>query len=254
MSEQPASPETLWPRMKELMEAEGPPAVIALVSGHVDAVERGKLFSLALNAFSSREWEGKNLDAIIAVAQAGIWDALQQADSARGEECDKLLDRANVLSYNLSATLAPCWPGDALPREQRHFEAGLSAAEDCLRWRAQLKKGPMPFAIAHWARGIHLNALGRHDSALAAHESALHRAEAVAIAEGKPVRVASNAHWLVLLSAGYVELARRLAGSHDVGPFERVLRIIDEAAKERPDEAEDLVFCADQLREAARRL
>ena len=112
----------------------------------------------------------------------------------------------------------------------------------------------MPFAIAHWARGIHLNALGRHDSALAAHESALHRAEAVAIAEGKPVRVASNAHWLVLLSAGYVELARRLAGSHDVGPFERVLRIIDEAAKERPDEAEDLVFCADQLREAARRL
>lgn len=254
MPDQPAFPETLWPRMRDLMEREGPPAVVALIAGHADELERRKLYSLALSAFSSREWEGKSLDAIIAIGQAGIWEGLKQADSASGEECSRLLDFANVLSYNLAATLAPCWPGDELPRNVAHFEAGLAAADDCLRWRIQLKKGAMPFAIAHWARGIHLNALGRHDEALAEHESALRRAEEVAREGGIAADASVSAPWVVLLSAGYVELGRRLAGRQDDSAFERVLRVIDEAAKTRPDEAEDLVFCADQLREAARRL
>src|SRR5205085_6436120 len=56
------------------------------------------------------------------------------------EEDDRALDSYNAMSFNLAADLADCWPNDESPRQQRYFEAGLRAAEDCVRWRNELNK------------------------------------------------------------------------------------------------------------------
>ena len=157
-----AFPENRWEELKALMEAEGTECVIARIAAHGDPAERRKLFGFARRAFSGRDWEGKNLDALVATAEAGIAEIVRQADveeSVDGRA--SLLDEANVLAYNFAADLAPCWPGDDAAREPRHLEAGLRAADRCVAWRKELGKGPWPHSIAHWARGIHQTALGR---------------------------------------------------------------------------------------------
>jgi len=50
-----------------------------------------------------------------------------------------LLQGASILSYNLSADLADCWPGDTLERTRAHFEAGRQRYQKaCDRFKAQL--------------------------------------------------------------------------------------------------------------------
>ena len=66
-----------------------------------------------------------------------------------------LLQGASILSYNLSADLADCWPGDEKERTRAHFEAGLAAAKDCVRWREELQNPPGTLSMAWWAKGMH---------------------------------------------------------------------------------------------------
>lgn len=78
---------------------------------------------------------------------------------------DRYTHLANVQSYNLSANLADCWPGEENPRERHHFEAGLAAAERCVALRTQLKKDNISMARAHWMAGAHQLALRRFGDA-----------------------------------------------------------------------------------------
>ena len=166
VNEKTEFPETHWDGMRTAMETGGPTTVVEFIDGF-DGEERRKLYAFAQRAFYDRDWQGKNFDAYVEIVNAGIAEGLRQAEAADDpEEAAKLTDYSNVLSYNLSADLAECWPGDDAPRERRHFEAGLKAAEDCIRWREELGKGPFPFSIAYWAKGMHLLSLGDHAGAL----------------------------------------------------------------------------------------
>jgi hypothetical protein len=131
----------------------------------------------------------KALDDVMVEAAGKIEAAL-----ARGE-----VDEANKLTYNLAADLAEGWPGDERPRERRHLEAGLAAAERCLAWRRELKKGPRPFAIAHWVHGVHLLSLGRAQDAVAA----LQRSVEAAHESGDP--------YLVNINSGFLGIALQKA-------------------------------------------
>lgn len=123
------------------------------------------------------------LDAKIAEARAAIDAHVREG----------AIDKANVASYNLAADLADCWPDDDVPRMRAHFEAGLRAAEDCVRWREELGKPPDRQSIAHWAVGMHRFSLGDVAGARAALERALDLAEA---------------DDMILLNRGYLALAR----------------------------------------------
>ncbi|MCA8922866.1 MAG: hypothetical protein KDD82_13715 [Planctomycetes bacterium] len=242
-------PKQHWDALRSAMEQGGPPAVVAFVEGDFTPKQQRALYLFCVNGFCNREWAGKALDPQIEVARAGIALGLRQAEAeADPKERDARIDFANVLSYNLAANLAPCWPGDDVPRERRHLEAGLEAAEACLRWREQLGKGPFPFSIAWWAKGMHELALGR--DAVASMREALEAARAHARAEGKPDGVADG--WLVALSAGYLGLAERAAGG-DGARYAEAKAALDGMLAD-PEGAEDAQFCLDQLAVAEARI
>jgi hypothetical protein len=249
MDEQKDFPEVHWDEMRARMEKEGPEAVIAFVEGFDDAERRRALYSLAAGGFAMREWEGKNLDDHMAVVRAGIAEGLRQAEAALDAETSaKLLDYANVMSYNLSADLAECWPGDTLPRDKRHFEAGLKAAEDCIRWREEIGKGPGPLSMAYWARGMHLLSMGETAASLENFEKSFDYAVESAKAEGKDASVSAEGDFAVILGAGYAGLAAWVAGD-DKGQtrYEEAVAAFRDGAKKYDAKKDDFQFGIDQL-------
>jgi hypothetical protein len=241
-------PEIHWDEMRTKMETGGAAAVADFVAGFDDE-ERRKLYSFAQRAFYGREWEGKSFDGCVEVANAGIAEGLRQAEAATSaEESAKLVDFANVLSYNLSADLAECWPGDTLPREKRHFEAGLKAAEDCIRWREELGKGPGPFGMAYWAKGMHQLSLGDANGAADNFRKSLEYYVEVAKEEGEVTEASAEAGFGVILAEGYVGLAEWARGDEaGKGRLETALAAFREGAEKYPDKRDDFQFGADQL-------
>ena len=217
-------PELHWEELCATMQAGGADAVARFVCGFDDVDQRLQLWSFAGGAFANRDWEGKDLDRVASVLQAAIADTLELEQAARAidaERADKLLDRANVLSYNLAASLAECWPGDPLPRASHHFELGLKAAEDCLRWRVQLHKGPFPFSIAWWAKGMHQLSLGERSGAVESFENALENGLRFACQELEREDVGIHESFAIAIGEGYLGIARHLievaAGQGDAG-------------------------------------
>lgn len=201
--------------MQEMCEGEGPDGLVAWISSARSDETRRKLFSHAQNHLDLRNWPAGNLDAYVQVSRAGIAEYVRQSDSTAIDDTElssKLLDSANMLSYNLSASLADCWPGDDTPRERRHYSEGYSAAEQCLRWREQLGKGPYSLQMAYWAQGIHLLALDDKPGALEAWEQALEQAEEYSRTEGKPTEPGPEAHFVLLLALGNRGIARLING------------------------------------------
>lgn len=242
-------PDAQWDEMRRLMEEAGPEAVIEFINGFNDDEQRRQLYSFGRFAFAMKEWEGKNLDALVAVANAGIAEGLRQAEAATSaEDSAKLVDFANVLSYNLSADLAECWPGDTLPREKRHFDAGLKAAEDCIRWREELGKGSGPFAMAYWAKGMHQLSLGDVDGAVENFKKSLEYNVEVAKEEGTAAEVSAEAGFGLILADGYVGLAEWVKGDEaGKGRFENALAAFREGAEKYADKKDDFQFGIDQL-------
>jgi len=249
MEAQAEFPEVHWDEMRSLMEKEGPDAVVAFVAGFDDAEQRRKLFSFARFGFAMNEWEGKNLDAVVAVAGAGIAEGLRQAEAATSaEEAAKLVDYANVMSYHLSADLAECWPGDTLPRDKRHLEAGLKAAEDCIRWREELGKGPEPFGMAYWARGMHQLSLGDAKGAIESFRTSLDYNVEAAKEAGEATEASPEAGFGLILAEGYLGLALWAAGDEDgKGRYDAAIAAFRTGAEEFPDKKDDFQFGADQL-------
>jgi hypothetical protein len=241
-------PENRWDEMRTKMETGGAAAVADFVGGFNDE-ERRKLYSFAQRAFYGREWEGKSFDGYIDIVNAGIAEGIRQAEAEPDpEKSAKLLDYANVLSYNLSADLAECWPGDTLPRERRHFEAGLKASGDCLRWREELGKGPEPFAMAYWAKGMHQLSSGDVDGALDSFKKSYDYYVEVAKEHDTTTETAAEADFGVILADGYVGLAEWVSGDENgKGRFESALAAFREGAEKYEDKKDDFQFGTDQL-------
>ena len=108
-----------------------------------------------------------------------------------------------MISYNLAADLADCWPGERPAISEDLFEEGLKAAEDCITWRDELAKGPGASSMAWWAKGMHLLSLGRHEEAQHGFFKSLTLAREVA---------QSDEDFGVVLGRGYLGLAQWIAG------------------------------------------
>lgn len=110
--------------------------------------------------------ENKQLDRMQEIYEACIAEALAIAN---GDE--KLIQYANVTSYNLSANLADCWPDAEEKRFERHFTAGIESARRCLDLRVQLKKPPATMAMAYFILGVHEYSLKQYSKAELAWQS-----------------------------------------------------------------------------------
>ncbi|HUT97582.1 MAG TPA: hypothetical protein VM054_00735 [bacterium] len=243
-------PENHWEEMKRLMERGGPRAVIEFVAGFPDDLERRKLYAFCNQAFSMRDWNGKNFDGLVEVVEEGIAEGLRQAAAAGDAETrDKCTDYANMMSYNLSANLAECWPGDEEPRERRHFEKGLELARRCVAWRGELKKAAGPFSMAHWACGMHALSLGNATAAREDFEKSLDYAVKNARESGAVAECASGGDFSVVLGHGYLGLARMAAGDA-VGReiYDNAVDAFQATVEDFPEKKDDARFGLDQLR------
>jgi len=242
--------ERRWEELRAAMERGGAAEVIRYIEAIDDPETRRTVYAVAQKGFGNREWAGRNFDALVEVVTAGIGETLQQALQAEeGETAWKLTDFANRLSYNLAADLAECWPGDEAPRERQHFEAGLRAAEDCVRWRRELGKPPDRRAMAYWAVGMHQMSLGNLHEAFGAFETASGLARVAVVGTGRD-GVKGGSDFGVLLYAGYLGIARWMLGDPEGrAQYEAACTAFDESAsKFEGEQQEDAVFGVAQLR------
>jgi len=187
-----------------------------------------------------QEWEGKTFDAYIEVCNAGVREFLEQSAAESDSELKRRrVNGANVLSYNLAADLADCWPGDKASRDRAHFEAGLKAAQDCIVWREELRAGPGPRSMAWWAKGMHQLSLGDADGA----------AESWSRSRDYAVKAATEGEgWFgVVLGEGYLGLAEWARGD-ETGRAHYDKAIADFRSRLEDEEQKgDAQFGVDQL-------
>jgi hypothetical protein len=238
-----------WPTLKALMEDEGPGAVVEYILAYENPVERLMVFYFARPAFANRRWEGKNLDDLVVVGEAGIAEALAQAEAAVDEETRREKIRwADVEAYNLAADLAECWPGDDLPRESRHFEKGVELANRCLDWRLELGEGHYALGLAFWVRGMHELSLGHTEWAREDFEKALEHSQAHAVEEGLTADCVRGGEFTVALNTGYLGLAlgvqRKGMGSI---LYHTALGALWGTVADFPEAADDAMFGIEQL-------
>ncbi|MFN2114116.1 MAG: hypothetical protein ACK2T6_00245 [Anaerolineae bacterium] len=218
--EQKAFFEDQWPAMREAASKGGGVAVVQFIESFDDPVQSRVLYAFARHGLIQGDWPGRDLDEYIYVSRAGIDRILEQAaaevDAAKSA---KLVDSANVISYNLAADLADCWPPDGLLRRQPHFEAGLHAANDCVRWRDELDKPAWARSMAYWAKGMHELSLGDAPGAEASWSESLRLAADNARAEGEESELGPEAAYGVVLGSGLLGLAQWSRG----GPEGRAL-------------------------------
>lgn len=218
MSTETASPELHWERLKSEMEQNGPEGVIAFIESMEDEKERLDLYFFSHQAFNNREWnsrdwKGKNFDDYVAVTNAAINEALRQSEKAGDPEtARKLLDTANIMSFNFAANLAECWPGDDMPRERRHFEEGLRVASNCVTWREQLGKPPDRKSMAYWVKGMHALSLRDYEASMEAFRRSLEYAREGASAAGKTPEIVAGSTFDVILNNGYLGIAEIATG------------------------------------------
>jgi tetratricopeptide (TPR) repeat protein len=245
-------PESEWNNLRDRMRSGGAAAVIEHI-GTFEPADRLKLYNFAQRAFSSRRWESSDLeasfDSYIEVARAGIAEALRQsAGESDPEKAAGRKDLANIFSYNLSADLAECWPGDERKRERRHFEEGLRAAEECIRWRDELGKDPSRKSMAQWARGMHLLSLGERESSRETFATALRLSEESAQTKEAPASLSPEAGFDILLGHGYLGIAEALTGNDEGRDrYQRAIDAFKSQVEQYPDRREDAEFGLEQL-------
>jgi hypothetical protein len=232
--------------LRDMVISEGPEAVIGYIAGF-DLAQRVELYELARETYIFDTFPGEELDDLVAIADCAIEDMLREAREADDTLVRMmLLDQANVFSYNLSADLAECWPGDTLTRYPRHFERGLSAALQCLEWRYFLEKLNYPFFLAHWAAGMHQLSLGMNEQALYNMVRSMNYAEQITADNGIAIGFYPGAGFELLLAHGYYGLAL-LQATGDPSHFDRTIEHLEAGIEQYPDWAEDYTFAMEQL-------
>lgn len=169
------------------------------------------------------------------------------------------IEEANRLTYNLSADLAECWPDDDRVRTLAHVELGRELAEQCLSWRTELKRGPKPFAIAHWVHGMHLLSIHRRtgerptlDAAIRALEASVSAAREAASDAGE---LTAASDYLVILNTAFLALARDIeAPGAGAAAWAAAVRCFEEQVRLHPERAEDAAYGLKNLAVARARL
>jgi len=240
--------------LRAALDTGGAAAAVQFINGFGDELQRRVLYHFAKNELIENPEQARDFNAYIAVVNAGIAELLRQAVAAADEETrGRRTWGAQVLSYNLAADLAECWPGDVTPRSQAQRERGLKAAQDCLSWCTQLGKGPAELSTALWVQGMHQLGLGDRAGAVASWQQSRDYAVQAQQAAGKPTAVGADADWSVLLTSGYLALGRLATG--DAAGAE-LYRQATEALREQLVDAEkkdDAQYCLDQLEEVKHR-
>lgn len=247
MTEQPNPMEQHRAAMKSALNAGGGQAVIDYIEGFDSDPLRRVLYIASKQVLAPPDFQDKSLDDLITVSDAGIAEMLRQVEEASDDETrGQCLHAAHIVSFNLAAELADCWPGDDLPRTPAHHTRGTQAAVDCLLW-SEVAGVPMPISNDYWVRGIHQLALGDAQAAIRSWTASLEFAESAAENEGEATKIGPDATFAVILNSGYLGLARWTSGEKaGKGEYEAAISAF-QAQLEDAERAEDAKLGIGQL-------
>ncbi len=235
-----------WPELKTVLESDGAGALVRRIDAF-PAEQRMALFTCARNGLVMDEWRGRNLDDYVTVADAGIRWLSSVAAASKPNDRPLFLGAANVISFNLAADLADCWPGDDVERTRAHFERGRDAGEACVAWRRELGVSPNSQQLGWWALGYHQLRLEQFDEAYESFGNARRWAVKDAAQDAAETHVGVAAPFSVNLNAGYQALAAWARGDEEAAEaFGEALDAF-RSQLENPERADDAQFGLDQL-------
>lgn len=235
--------ESYWPRIKALAEVEDYSQIENLISSVVDIKERISLYRFTVRGLMFRDWSKKNLTPIIRLGDLAIDTALKSGE----------IEEANIICYNMSSNLAGCWD-DGFQRTYGDFTKGLIYAEKSLQLRRELKKGPGPFFLAYWAKGIHQFYLEDLAGAECSFNLCLQAAMDVASVEDSDIRISKETTFNVLLATGYLSLAQLAQGHTEAKMiYEKVISAFEEMKLLSADAKADAEIGLYQLRHVYKR-
>jgi hypothetical protein len=249
MGDERPAPEGHASALTEAMTSGGPAGVIAYIES-LHEPERLAVYAFAQRLFSQRGDASAPFDDYTQIVRSGIGEALRRSAAADDPTASmQLKDTANVFSFNLLADLAECWPDDRAPRERRHFEEGLRAAEDCVRWREELGKPNDRKAMGWWGKGMHLLSLERNHESVEAFQTAC-----ALVFPNDRFDVSAERSFDQILYLGYYALGRiadgDVSGEGDLVAAQEAFRAqLDDAEKH-----EDAAFGIEQLRVVEERI
>ena len=239
-------PEDYQDTLTQILADEGPYGVLEYIDGFEETTQI-ELFSIARQVMVFGRWSDRNLDEIVMVGEAGIEQVMAMANAATDQlEIQTLLDIANVMSFNLSADIAQCWPGDTLYRSEELLQRGLSAALQCVEWRRELNKDDYSLYIAYWAAGMHQMSLNRPQEAVYNLVKALNHAQQYTIDSGLTLGLCPSAGFDLLLAHGYLGIAMEMCGMED-DQYSRAISAFHQGMEEYPEWSEDYSFGIEQL-------
>jgi hypothetical protein len=238
-----------WPEMKVQLETGDSEAGAKFIKEKFDDdLEKRVMYVFARGGIIFDKWKGKNLDACIPVAEAGIEELIRQAEKSPDEETrNRRIDTANVISYNLGADLAFCWD-DPFKRNEAHFRRGLKAGEECLRWRQELSKPPMPFSLAYWLCGIHRLALNDKKGALKDFKESLSYAELDSKEQNKSIKL-EEADGTLVFAHGWIALVKLLMDKKNAQiEYDNIMELFRKQTESKDEHiSEDAKFYVMQL-------
>ncbi len=237
-----------WIMIKELAENHSLAELKSFINTYDDPFERNQLFRFAIQTLNFRDWYGKNLNLLIELGDMAISDGMKSSLSLSQEEDRNLFkDQVNILCYNMSANLADCW-NDKFNRGNIHFEKGLVYAEKALMLRAELRKGPMPFSMAFWAKGVHHFFLNQKQKAMESFELSLDHAEKFSREVGKTTDLNAEADFSLILAHGYIALVEFQMGKPTAyNHFENSIHAFNEMKLLSEEAKQDAMVGLDQL-------
>ena len=236
--------------------ADGGTGVVRLIKRLEVFAERLTLYTLARRALVLEDSVPGGLDAVVAVANAGLSEVEAGLSVASDpEERQHLLRALHMLNFNLAADLADCWPGDDTPRQRHHFERGLKAGEALLSPVFEGAVTPQVLANDFWVRGMHRLSLGRPAEAHKDWAEALKQsAEAAARLGIAPAGKDSTLQ--CLLMTGYLGLATFLLGGAERRETGRTIYVLAksylEARRRREEESVEAAYFVDQIQKVQR--
>ncbi|WP_076864908.1 hypothetical protein [Bradyrhizobium mercantei] len=143
---------------------------------------------------------GAGDDRALLAAARDAADQIERHRDAPGDDRREALKAAMRLTFNAAADCWPGWSVSEKPIDPDHLLAARDLAERSLDIVQELGLGPLRLGTGAWLVGAFDLALGRYH-------------EAIDIFRGaRQNYVAASAPGLVLLTDGYVAIARQLAG------------------------------------------
>jgi len=206
-----------WPGLRTVLEQAGPEAMVATILERPGDAERIALLRFMRQGMIMDDWEGKNLDTYLVVADTAIEWLSERAAASDSADREEFLGPLAELTFNVAADLADCWTGDGELRRADHFERAAEIAEQSVGLREELDKPHGSKALGWWALGYHQLRLDHTDAAVDSMERSLEHARRQAREDGEHDEIGSQAPFAVLIGAGYLGLAR-IADGEPSGP------------------------------------